>query len=243
MPAELLPQPPPGVPAPPPGRAALRFRWRFLLILGLGLGSMLVVLTVAGTLISRNLKKRQRAADLITARSNLRSLSLAFFDFDSQYSTYPDSSTAAMIKESTNSSWTFSDSTSNDLLRQFLAAGISQSEEQFYAKTPWSRRPDNRFSTDAEALAAGECAFSYIPPASDFHSHPQTPVCLVPLEPGKLTFNRDSFDGKAVILHADNTIDVLPIDKSGHVILNGMDLFDPRQSFWHGKAPNVKWPK
>ncbi len=24
---------------------------------------------------------------------------------------------------------------------------------------------------------------------------------------------------------------------------NGLDLLDPRQPFWYGKAPDVKWPK
>jgi hypothetical protein len=241
MPTELLPQPPPGVPAPPPGEVALRARWRFLLILGLGVGSILVVVAIAATFISHTLAKR-RNADLATATGNLRSLSSALIEFDSQYSTYPDAATAVVIKESTNSSWIFSDSTSNDLLRQLLAVGILPSEEQLYAKTPRAKKPDNRFSSDTEALAAGECALSYIP-GSTARSDPDTPVCLVPLEPGKLTFDREVFDGQAVILCADSRVVVLPIDKHGHAILNGMDLFDPRQPFWHGKAPNVKWPK
>ena len=29
----------------------------------------------------------------------------------------------------------------------------------------------------------------------------------------------------------------------GKVIINGLDLRDPRQPFWHGKTPDVKWPK
>jgi hypothetical protein len=36
----------------------------------------------------------------------------------------------------------------------------------------------------------------------------------------------------------------LPINSSGKIILtNGLDLLDPRQPFWDGKAPDVKWPK
>jgi hypothetical protein len=72
---------------------------------------------------------------------------------------------------------------------------------------------------------------------------PETPVCMTPLEPGKLTFDRELFEGRAVILRVDCSTITLPINASGHAILNGMDLFDPRQPFWHGKTPNVKWPK
>ena len=34
-----------------------------------------------------------------------------------------------------------------------------------------------------------------------------------------------------------------PIDKNGDVILNGMNLFDPRQPFWRWKAPDLKYPE
>jgi hypothetical protein len=33
------------------------------------------------------------------------------------------------------------------------------------------------------------------------------------------------------------------IDSPGKIIYNGLDLLDPRRPFWHGKAPDVKWPK
>ena len=121
-------------------------------------------------------------------------------------------------------------------------AGTCQSEEVFYAKTPWSKKPDNDVSTEAKALEKGECAFAYITGLSS-KDDPGTPICVGPLEPGKLTFDRGFRDGKAVILCIDNSAISIPIDKTGHAILNGMDLFDPRQPFWHGKAPNVKWPK
>jgi hypothetical protein len=41
----------------------------------------------------------------------------------------------------------------------------------------------------------------------------------------------------------DTSVITLPVDKSGHVYLNGKDLFDPSQPFWGGKVPDVKWPE
>ncbi len=43
------------------------------------------------------------------------------------------------------------------------------------------------------------------------------------------------------MLRVDNYVPSLPIDSSGRVMLNGMDLFDPRQPLWGGRAPDLKW--
>ncbi len=167
---------------------------------------------------------------------------MALLEFESQYGRYPDATTAPLVKAETGSTWTLSDATSNDLFQQLFVSGIAFSEDIFYARTPRTKRVDNVFANESQALAARECGFAYIAGLSSKHD-PATPVCVSPLEPGKLTFDRKSFDGKAIILRVDNSAIALPIDRSGRAILNGMDLFDPRQPFWHGKAPNVKWPK
>jgi hypothetical protein len=49
--------------------------------------------------------------------------------------------------------------------------------------------------------------------------------------------------GKAIILRTGPGSLTYPVDKSGHVKINGKDLFDPSQPFWNGKAPVVKWPE
>ncbi len=186
----------------------------------------------------KNLKK----GDLITATSNAKQIGLALSEFDARYGKFPDASTSSRVKADTRSTWTLSDATSNDLFQQLFVAGICESEEIFYAKTPWSQKADNIRSPEATMLAAKECAFAYIVGLSS-KDDPETPVCVTPLIPGKLTFDREPFDSRAVILRADQRAIMVTINKSGHVILNGMDLFDPRQPFWHGKAPVVKWPK
>lgn len=64
---------------------------------------------------------------------------------------------------------------------------------------------------------------------------------------GALVFDHElcakHYDGNAVVLRADTTVTLLPVNESGHVHLNGKDLFDPTQPFWNGKAPDVKWPE
>lgn len=199
---------------------------------------IILVAALFGPAPMKNLKK----GDMITATSNARQIGLALSEFEAKYGKFPDASTALAVKADTGSKWTLRDATSNDLFQQLFVAGTCESEEIFYAKTPWSKKADNIWSSEATMLAAKECAFTYIAGLS-IKDDPLTPVCVTPLEPGKRTFDREPFDGRAVILRVDQSAISLPIDKSGHAILNGMDIFDPRQPFWHGKAPTVKWPK
>ncbi len=240
MPTELLPQPPPGVPAPPPGEEARNSRRKFWWIIGLGVGSLLLVVS---SLKSPIVVRSRKANNLVTATSNARQIGHALTEFELEYGQYPDATTAPLVKAKTGSTWTLSDATSNDLFHQLLVSEFAPSEQIFYARNPWTKMPDNVFTTETKALTARECGFAYIAGLSS-KDDPHTPICVTPLEPGKLTFDRQSIEGnKAIILRVDQSAIALPIDPSGRAILNGMDLFDPRQPFWHGKAPNVKWPK
>jgi hypothetical protein len=98
-----------------------------------------------------------------------------------------------------------------------------------------------------KALEKGECAFACISGLSSSTDLPSTPVALFPLVPGEKLFDyklcNEWYVGKAVILFLDNTVKTFPVDKSGHVFINGKDLFDPSQPFWRGKKPEVKWPE
>jgi hypothetical protein len=213
-------------------------RW----IIRLGVGSLLVVVLVLMLPSMVGRRHPDRSGDLAIGVSNARMLGQALLEFENEYGKYLDASTAPLVKAKTGSTWAMSDASSNDLFQQFLVSGIAPNEDVFYAKTPWTKKADNIFTSEAQALAAGECGFAYIAGLSS-KDDPSTPICVSPLEPGKLTFDRKAFDGKAIILRVDSSAIGLPIDKHGRAILNGMDLFDPRQPFWHGKAPNVKWPK
>lgn len=182
--------------------------------------------------------------------NNLRQIGLALFEFDTTYGRFPDSGTIANLKRDfPDSTVPLGTSSSNDFFRQLLVSEICASEQMFYSRSPGPgrvRKPDNRFD-GSFALEKGECGFAYIAGLTTTSHPPETPIVVSPLVPGKLVFDykfcKEYLDGKAVILRIDNSVTSLPVDKSGKVVLNGKDLFDPSQPFWGGKAPDVKWPE
>jgi len=99
----------------------------------------------------------------------------------------------------------------------------------------------------AKALEKGETPFSYIEGLSSSKYSPETPIVVFPLVAGKRLFDyklcKKEYGGTAFVLSLDGAVNLYPVDKSGHVFINGKDIFDPSQPFWHGKAPDVKWPE
>lgn len=193
-------------------------------------------------LLSLFLPRRRGPHTISEAVSNARQIGMALFEFETEYGKFPDSSTAAAVRARTGSTLALPDRTSNDLFAQLIASGICGTEHMFYAKAKSMRRPDGVFATDATILEHGECAFAYIsglPTAGD----PSTPIAFGPVIPGTSTLDRKSCEGRAIILRIDNSATSLPINSAGKIIVHGLDLLDPRQPFWHGKAPDVKWPR
>lgn len=241
METEMLPQPPPGVRAPAPGAAARRSRrWMTFIVRG-GLAS--VVLTIAGAMIYVAGPRMHHCChiDPTRATNNARQIGMALFEFDADYGAFPDTSTIAAVNAETATAVPLGDATSNDLFRQMFAAGIAQNEEMFYAKVPGSRKPDNDM-TPGKLLAAGECGFAYVAGLSS-SGDPKRPLAMTPMVPGTLRFDPKVFEGKAIILRCDNSVASYDIDRFGHVLdTSGMDILDPRQPYWKGTPPNVKWP-
>ncbi|MES2921685.1 MAG: hypothetical protein V4819_09065 [Verrucomicrobiota bacterium] len=176
------------------------------------------------------------------ATSNARQFGLALFEFQDEYGKYPDLSTAAEVRRKTGSALSLSDETANDLFAQLLAGRFTQTEKIFYTKAKFSKRPDDIWSSDATVLAHGECAFAYIM-GVDPKGDPETPLAFGPVIPGTKTFDGKANEGKIVVLRIDNSVTSIPIHSSGKVLFRGLDFLDPRQPFWNGKAPDVKWPK
>jgi prepilin-type N-terminal cleavage/methylation domain-containing protein len=161
---------------------------------------------IAGPQLMKNLKK----GDLITATSNARQIGQALFEFDNQYGGYPDSATAQTVQENTKSPISSSGNSSNDMFRQLFATGICQSEEIFYAKTPYTKKPDNIANNNTKCLAAGENGFGYIMNSQvGFSSSgtPTRPIAITPLFNATTdgTCDPEPFDNKAVILRGDNS--------------------------------------
>jgi hypothetical protein len=238
MDLQLPPQPPPDVPAPPPGPEALKSQRKMKWILRVG-GSCVVLLLLAFLLAPVVLKSR-KASDRTEAVNNIKQVNLALIDFDSDYGAFPDASSIPAVKAATSTTLALGSSSSNELFRQLIAVG-NKSEKIFWAKTAGTPRKGDDI-LGAGALKKGECAFTYIAGLST-SSDPDTPVLMVPVIPGTWKFDPKPFQGKAVILRIDGSAKAETIDKNGDVMIGGMNLFDPRQLYWHGKAPDVKWPE
>lgn len=239
MDLQTLPQPPPGVPAPSAGPEARRSKCWMKAIIWMGVGSvtMMVLAGLVAPLVLRAAKK----APSTQALSNARQIGLALFDFESDYGKFPDASTIADVKSATGTTWHLKDDTSNDLLKQLIAAGITTSEEIFFARIFGSKKPDNVIASNRQTLARGQCGFAYILGGGS-KSDPARPLIVSPLIPGTLLFDPQPFEGKAVVLRPDNSAVTLKIQPDGRVLgLGGKDIFDPSQPYWGGVAPVVKW--
>jgi hypothetical protein len=207
-------------------------------MIGIGFATVILCLILA----MPHLFRSRRLTPLSEAVINARIVGLFLNEFDSKFGKFPNSSTAASVKSATGTTLTLADRTSNDLFSQLFGAGMVECEAQFYAKAVSARKTDGIFTTDATMLEHGECSFAYIS-GLDSKCHPDTPLVFGPVIPGTTTLDRSLCYGKAVILKIDNSVASLPINSAGKIIYNGLDLLDPRQPFWHGKAPDVKWPK
>ena len=235
---ELPAQPPPDAPAPPPGPEAIRSQRWMRLITTVGILSVLLI--SFHFLASWWVFRGYRYWDRSITEDNFKRLGTGLLEFERTYHRFPDSTTAPMVKAHSGTSLTLGDSSSNQLFRQLLVTGLAK-EDNFQSPRT-GVRPDGVFSSDATALAPGECSFAYIP-GLDSKSKPCPPVLFTPMSGMTGRFDRARFNGDAVIGFADGSVRRLPIDKHGKVQLNGMDLFDPRQPFWGGNAPDIKWPE
>jgi hypothetical protein len=235
-----LEQPPPNAPCPPPNKAAAKSRDKAFLIFGLGIVSMLVCIAIW---VQPVVVRSHKAPTHTEALNNIRQVGMALFEFDSEYGSFPDTGTIAAVREATGTDLDLGSSSSNQIFRQLIAAGL-KSERIFHCAgaSPPARKPDN-IVTKGKALEAGECSFGYVTGQTSTLD-PGRPVVFGPLVPGTRRFDTAPFKGKAIILRLDNSATAMAIDaKTGQVMQNGMDIFDPRQPWWGGKAPDIKLPE
>jgi hypothetical protein len=235
----LPPQPPPNAPAPPPGDESedSRLKWKMICVVGWVAIAFALYLLIFVLPASRKQSRRLQSE----ARSNLKQLHLALLDFDSDYGAFPDVSTIPDVKADTGTTLALGSGSSNELLRQLIAT-VCKAETIFWVRTPATpNRPNNILGTDA--LNKGECAFAYITAELSSSADSAAPVLITPAIPGTWKFDPKPFDGKAMALRIDGSVTAEPIDKHGNVMIGGMNLFDPRQPYWRGKTPDIKWPE
>ena len=211
-------------------------RW----LIGIGGGS--AVLCLIFLILPLMIRATPRSS-ISEARGNAQQLGLMLFEFQNEYGKFPDRSTIDAVRSASGTKLTLSDRTSNDLFAQMLVLNYTDTEKLFYAKAKgMKRRPDSVFNTDATILEHGECAFAFLYGLS-ITGDPNRPIAFGPVIPGTSTLDGKSCEGKAIILRMDNSTTTLPINSAGKIMENGFDLLDPRQPYWHGTAPDVKWPK
>jgi prepilin-type N-terminal cleavage/methylation domain-containing protein len=179
---------------------------------------VIVIIAALAGLTAPMVIRQRKKADQTEAVNNARQIGFALFEFETAYGSFPDSATATEVKEATESTLNLGTASANDYFRQLIAAEVSQSEAMFYAKTAFTKKPDNVYNGQ-NALEKGEVGFGYIMNQNVAFStagNPARPVVVAPLAYpfSNGQFDTDMYDFKAVVLRIDNSATSLPILKS-----------------------------
>lgn len=179
---------------------------------GFTLVELLVVIMIIAALAALSapmLINQRKQADLVTATSNARQIGQALLEFDNQYSSYPDQTTAQAVQDATGTPLNLAGNTSNDMFRQLLATGIAANEEMFYAKISYTKKGDNVFNTADRALSPGENGFGYLVNGNVAisSSNSARPIAVTPLLNAQTDgqFDASPFNNKAIVLRLDNS--------------------------------------
>jgi prepilin-type N-terminal cleavage/methylation domain-containing protein len=209
---------------------------------------VIVIIAALAGLTAPMVIRQRKKADQTEAVNNARQIGLGLMEFETEYSSYPDSTTADAVTTATGNT-PKTGSTANALFHQLFAAGYTQSEAMFYCKSAYTKKPDGDISTSTKALDAGETGFGIImngTAAFNASSNPGRPICAAPFtsDVAEDTFDKDIFDGKAVILKIDNSVvsaNINPTSKK--VTLNGKLLLDTSEgSLFEGSSPTWSYP-
>lgn len=191
----------------------------------------LLLLTALGFAVAPLFLRSEPTRSMTRASGNLREIGLALLDFENEFGSYPDASTVEAVRTKAKRPLpSLGSATSNDIFRQLLASGVMKGEWIF------------SLGKNSEAgLAKGECRMLYF--AGEMGSDPNRPMIAAPVIPGTAKFDRKAMEGRGILVKRDCSVLAFGIDRDGRAIINGMDLFDPRQPFWEGKTPDIKLPE
>lgn len=194
-------------------------------------------ITEADKRIFKDFQDRRKMKALQTsAVMNLRQIGMALFEFETEYGSFPDEKTAVSVKESAGAKADLKAKTANDCFYQLIASGILATDRIFSLEPP--KQGEEKPKAPAQLT---KCVFSYLT-GLNASGNPSRPVVVAPLVNGEKTFDPAVLGGKAVVLRVDCSVQSFPIDKGGHVMIDGKNIFDPAQPFWNGNVPPVVWP-
>ena len=184
---------------------------------GVGVGVFLLVL-LALTLTAPSLVRMRKKGEQVIAMSNGKSMGLALSDFASEYGRFPDRETAKAVRRNTHTTLDLEGDSANVYFRQIIAAGIAKSEDPFFSVTPYSlKKPDNRFSTNSEALRPGEVGFGYLMDENKAMdaSDPNRIIAVTPLLEATANgeFDPQPLDGYAALVFLDGSVKLMTISE------------------------------
>lgn len=220
---------------------------------GFTLVELLVVIVIIASLAGLTapmVMRQKKKGDQTEAINNARQIGLAFTEFDNEYGSFPDAATATEVENNNpDTNLTMGTTSSNDYFKQLMAANIASSESMFYAKTSSSKKPDNVFNSDAEALKGGEVGFAYLlkndGTAFGTTGNSGRPTIMTPMVEGSTQeFDPDPFDSKLVVAKVDGSVVSLPISNK-KAKLGANDFFAAGDdSVWGAgsSVPSVRAP-
>ena len=203
---------------------------------GFTLVELLVVIAIIATLAGIGVPviiAQKKKGDLTEAISNSKSIGLAMFNFDQDYGGYPSDSTVDSVsKQSADTSLAFPGGNSNSYFRQLIAGGYADNEKTFYAKAPYTKKPDGDLK-GAAALAAGEVGFAYIMQSGGValpdSGNSGRPLIVAAVYNGLAdqTFDVDVYARQAVVYRMDNSATAEQIQPSTKNVMlkSGQTLF------------------
>ena len=196
---------------------------------------VIVIIAALAGLTAPQVIRMKKKGDLAEATSNARQIGLALADFDSDIGGYPDGlaeGTVKAIESMTGQASTrvLTGSTSNPFFRQLIEADIAKSEQPFYAKTTYTRKPDD-ITRGVEALKAREVGFGYIMQSDGNSIGPAAgrPIVAAPLKARSTdgSMETDPYDGKAIVLFTDSSVRQLNIRKNdSKAIMSGKHMLE-----------------
>jgi prepilin-type N-terminal cleavage/methylation domain-containing protein len=208
---------------------------------------VIVIIAALAGLTAPMVIRQRKKADQTEAVNNARQIGLALLEFENEYSSYPDTDTATAVFTATGSA-VKTGTTSNARFHQLFAAGFTQSEAMFYCKSKYSKKPDGDITDATKTLDLKEVGFGIIMNGlKGFTSsaNPGRPICAAPFTEDAVadTFDKDIFDGKAVVLKLDNSVVSVNINATKKAVMNGKPLLDTTAgSMFEGSTPAWAYP-
>ncbi|MEM1085795.1 MAG: hypothetical protein AAGI48_16930 [Verrucomicrobiota bacterium] len=210
----------------------------------------LLIVIIAG--LSAPMVLRCRVATERTQTiNNAKQVGLALLEFDQEFGSFPDNSTAPMVRAAIegDTKLTLSGTSSNAMFRQLIAYGVGSEDIFFVPDHPeCSKKPDGNMRP-GKALEAGENGWSYImldvDTGQNTSGNPGRPVLAAPMRIGTDQFWSEPFGDKGIILRLDNSVEVPIIRKDGRLSVgNGKTLFDTgEERVWGPVSPVILHPE